>query len=561
MERMRKYFRIALIGFFLFMLIGTAASRIYDSVSVPKVLTAYPKRKSVETVVAGTGTVKEKETAFCEIYPGLKVESVAVTAGSEVKAGDELFRFQTASVLAKKGELETELEKIRLNLQRMEVASEAYAGVSQSELAARQLQLAQQKLAEGQQEYQVKWADHFVNLKNLENDYMEKKKLNDDELLLQQEQQLESAGTQLRTARASRETEITDAERKIEDLKETISRTPEGDASRQELEKQLSRAREDLETLQEQWAARISDLQYSREILKMQNDRILNGKDSAQTALKEAYDAEVEQENAAWEAEEEKLAALEQSVEDAQWNLQVASRQDEQARLTADQQTRLSQIDQELQEMNRASVEREIGELENILAAEGKVTAALDGTVVMQELTAGRTSTGEERLSIAYGNRIFEAEFNKKEQDLAVGDLLAISIPGSSRTVEARITEMNLLGEETGILQAELGEMNLAIGTVTSYQCRRLSDTYPTVIPLSALRRDMEGYYCLAIRTRSTVMGEEFRAERVALQVLEQGDSEAAVDGAVFETDQLITAGSQVIFAGDRVRPVEDLQG
>ena len=78
MEHRRKWYRMILIGFFLFMLIGTLASRIYDSLTVPKVLTAYAKRKSVETVISGTGTVKEQETVLCDIFPGLKVESVSV---------------------------------------------------------------------------------------------------------------------------------------------------------------------------------------------------------------------------------------------------------------------------------------------------------------------------------------------------------------------------------------------------------------------------------------------------------------------------------------------------
>ena len=39
-----------------------------------------------------------------------------------------------------------------------------------------------------------------------------------------------------------------------------------------------------------------------------------------------------------------------------------------------------------------------------------------------------------------------------------------------------------------------------------------------------------------------------------------KSQQEAAVEGAIFETDQLITAGDQIVMAGDRVRPVEELQ-
>ena len=629
MERRRKWYRRILIGFFLFMLAGTLVSRIYDSMTVPKVLTAYSKRKSVETMISGTGTVKERETVLCDIFPGLKVESVSVAAGSEVKTGDELFHFQMESVLEQQAELEGELERAKLNLERRDIASETYASVTQAELAQRELTLAQQALAEGQKEYDEKWAEHFVNKKNLEEEYRKNKALSDDELLLSQEQQLASAEKELRNAKASRDGQIREAQQEIDELKakieaaksgspvlptatgsnasagtnavsessavpeinavpeistvsetsavpeinavpeiSTVSETSassESDASAETdiaaLEKQLAAAQQELSELKGQWDLTISEIRYRHNTLSLQYDKLVNGETSAQQALKDTYEAEIKQEDEAAKAEEEELETLKKNVENAQWNLDIASRQDKQAALSAGQQARLAEIDRQLQQAEIRELERRLERIGEVVAEEGRVCAEADGTVILQEMTAGRTSTGEERLSIATGSRVFEAEFDKEGQELSVGDLLAVSIPGSARSVEARIGSMNLLGEESGIFRADLEDLNLAVGTVTSYQCRRTSDTYQNVIPLSALRRDSEGYYCLAVRTRSAVMGQEFRAERVGLTVLEMGSTEAAVEGAIFDTDPLITASNQVVISGDRVRPVEDLQG
>ena len=52
--------RWILLFFFLFMMACTIISRIYDTVTVPKVLTTTAKRKNVETLIEGKGTVKEK---------------------------------------------------------------------------------------------------------------------------------------------------------------------------------------------------------------------------------------------------------------------------------------------------------------------------------------------------------------------------------------------------------------------------------------------------------------------------------------------------------------------
>ncbi len=556
MERRRNWRRILLVGFFLFMLVCTLISRIYDSVSVPKVLTVFPKRKSVETIISGTGTVREIKTAFCSVYPGIRIESVAVSPGSQVKTGDELFRYQMSSLAEKKEELETELQKVRLSLERINISSETYGQVSQAELAARELQLSQQELEQGRQDHEAKWEEHLANLEDLKTDYEKKKKMSDIDLMIQQEQQMNSVYGELRSARESRNEEIQAVKREIEDLKAELEAAGGSDS---ELEKQLVRANEDLAELEHQWKNQISDIEDHFNILEYQNQRIRKGETSGQQALKETYEAAVKQENEAWQAEEEALEALEKNAADAQWNLDVAVRQDEYIRLTEEQKARLAEIDRRMQELDMESLEKEISNIDTLIAAEGVTAADRDGTVIHQELAAGKTGTGEERLSIAYGNRQFEAEFDKEGQELSVGDLLSIDIPGSTRSVETKIDSLNLLGEDTGTLRANLEDLDLPVGTVTSFQCRKVSEPYQSVIPLEALRKDMMGYYCLAVRSRSAVLGEEFWAERVELTVLQMGDQEAAVDGAILESDRLVSAANQIINAGDRVRPVEDL--
>lgn len=77
------------------------------------------------------------------------------------------------------------------------------------------------------------------------------------------------------------------------------------------------------------------------------------------------------------------------------------------------------------------------------------------------------------------------------------------------------------------------------------------------MIPLKGLRKDMKGYYCLIARPQKAILGEEFVAARINVEVICQGNSEAAVEGALQSSDRIITEGSQVIGEGDRVRVVE----
>jgi len=124
-------------GFLLLMLACTFISRIYDSVTVPKVLTTTAKQKAVETLVEGTGTVTVKEKQFCSVYPQLRVKQTAVIPGSEVKEGDTLFWYDMESILEKKEELQAGLEKIRINIEKEQVSQESGQGLTQEETAGK----------------------------------------------------------------------------------------------------------------------------------------------------------------------------------------------------------------------------------------------------------------------------------------------------------------------------------------------------------------------------------------------------------------------------------------
>ena len=130
-------------------------------------------------------------------------------------------------------------------------------------------------------------------------------------------------------------------------------------------------------------------------------------------------------------------------------------------------------------------------------------------------------------------------------------------MPGSSRKIQASITEMNLLGEERGIFRAVLMDEGIFLGSRTGYECQKQSGVYRQVIPLQGLRKDMKGYYCLVAQSKKAILGEEFVARRVDVKLLYKGTTEAAVEGALQSSDPILVGSNQVIGEGDRVRLVE----
>lgn len=60
------------------------------------------------------------------------------------------------------------------------------------------------------------------------------------------------------------------------------------------------------------------------------------------------------------------------------------------------------------------------------------------------------------------------------------------------------------------------------LGDLVSFTANIESGIYPCVIPIEALREDNEGYYCLAAEPEKTILGEELKAVRIQVDVLER---------------------------------------
>lgn len=539
------------------MILCTFISRIYDSITVPKVRTTTAKRKTVETVVEGTGTVKVKEKTYHTVVSGLRIGQVCVSLGNEVQEGEVLFWYDMEAMAGKKEELLQELEQLSLSMEKEQISQESYGQMTQAEAAQWELDLALRELEEGRMEFEEFVADYTQEMEKLENDYFDNMNLTEEELWMQQERDWESARNNLDTVKNSRDREIRAAQRKVEDLEEELSMDDgEDEGALKKLEKQLERAKEDLEDIRNSWEDQVDAARSQLDFADDQEDRIRSGLTTAQEAREEAYEAAVKQQEDQLKAAKKNLESLEKAVEKAQWQMTVAQKQDAQAQMTEEQAKRISNLTLRGMELDKKAKERELGQLEALMGTGGQVLAWENGVVADLEILSGKTATGEELVSLAVGERQFEGTFMKEEQELSRGDTIEISIPGTPRFQEAVVERINLLGDTEGVFQADLEGMELDLGAVTRYMCTKQSDIFSNVIPLAGLRKDMKGYYCLVARTRSTILGEEFRADRVDVQLVYQGSSEAAVDGAIFEGDAVIVGESQTIGEGSRVRPV-----
>jgi len=106
-----------------------------------------------------------------------------------------------------------------------------------------------------------------------------------------------------------------------------------------------------------------------------------------------------------------------------------------------------------------------------------------------------------------------------------------------------------------GYFYADIQEGTLSWGTQVSYSIDKQSgSSYEMLIPLSAVRQDSGGTYCLIAEARDTVLGTEYHAARVNITVEDKDSTQAAVTGNLGRDDLVISGSTKDIEEGDKVR-------
>ena len=80
------------------------------------------------------------------------------------------------------------------------------------------------------------------------------------------------------------------------------------------------------------------------------------------------------------------------------------------------------------------------------------------------------------------------------------------------------------------------------------------SGNYDTIVPKSALKSDSSGSFVLAVKSKSSPLGNRYYAEKIKVEVLASDESSSAVQGSISSGTYIITAASKPVSAGDQVR-------
>ena len=545
-----------LVGFLVLMILFTILSRAADSMTIAQVNVVYSEKKSIDKSFTVDGTVIQNQEQAISTLSGIKVKDILVDRGQEVNKGDFLFTLDPDDINEQILEVQYDIQKLELQIadyqSQEEVdskdkalilkhATENYnTAVKNGNTAISNAYNAMEKARQALTDYQngnsgqTSSEEDMVET-NLSNTCSEKEQIlanataTQERLTQELEQEILTAKTKAEQelGRTLLAAEIANIETKVKNEYQT---------ARDQAATTVTTAQQALETARAALAQYQSDKQSSLQA------------DSAQT------------EESFIEAYNNAVALYNQAIQDANDSKQSAGQSIEEAGKdsAASSTVESTELDLELKQ-------RSLDKLSKLVEMGGVITAPSDGIVTGIDITIGSTTSDNAAIVMAdtsAGTR-FVAQITAEQQKLlARNDTVTLKSADNKTTLESvAITMMQTNEEEADMIDVTvlLPENTLEIGTLATMEVKVLSDPYSICVPMAAIRSDGQDRYVLIVIEVQTVLGIEYKAERVDVTITNKNAKYAALGEGTLTSDQkVISDSNKEIESGDRIRVVEE---
>ena len=180
-------------------------------------------------------------------------------------------------------------------------------------------------------------------------------------------------------------------------------------------------------------------------------------------------------------------------------------------------------------------------------------------------MQTGAVTAGTEYITIGNGGWRLRGEMTAEDKKKVVpGTQAEVEFSSGGKTevtIEAvAVSEENAeegeKKEETYIWYAALPEETETekADTFTWKAETESEKEYEQMIPVPALREDINGAYCLILTETEQMLGTVQTAKRVPVTVLEKDGKNAAIMSELKKSDQIIVSSEKYVSGGDRVR-------
>lgn len=334
-----------------------------------------------------------------------------------------------------------------------------------------------------------------------------------------------------------------------------------------EAQRQLDAARQKAEDAERMYHNFVDSAE-SAELDNTQDDAWQSRKQELESALQEAY-AGVE-------------SAMKE-VNQAQNAYELAEQEDQAQDINAANAAEAARLGAEASKVQIDYTRRELERLKGYQAAEGKICADRDCTVLKVGVEVGAVTSGSEVFVIGSGGFQLKGLMKAKDKEkLKAGQEAEVQLgAGKKKTVRFESIETDTGGAAGGIGASDGGasEGSTDTGGSASQEAQtfwlasvpentevKSGDTftwqteiptekeYEQMIPLSALREDVNETYCLVLAEEEQMLGTVQTAKKVPVTVLEKDAKNAAVTSTLSVEDKVIVSSEKYVAEGDRVR-------
>lgn len=203
----------------------------------------------------------------------------------------------------------------------------------------------------------------------------------------------------------------------------------------------------------------------------------------------------------------------------------------------------------------------ELEKLEALQEAEGKILSPTDGIVTKCNVQTGEKTTDTTAILLAdlgQGCKFSGLATEEDSQYIGVGDKVLLQTSNGKAYKDLPVTTFSTTEEPGGgyRLTVQIPSGNLALGANVHLSFTKKSQPYSCCVPLSALRLDNRNQtFVLVVQEVTSVMGTELQAKKVNVTVLEQNETMAALaEGTLGSKDKVIVGSDKTIDIGSRVR-------
>lgn len=277
----------------------------------------------------------------------------------------------------------------------------------------------------------------------------------------------------------------------------------------------------------------------------------------AYEADQKAYDA-LEELRASENPDPEAISAAEQAADDAHWAAQQAEYDRDSALASYQEMVRQNNLSAQDVALDIKDKEAEISQLEALIDQQGVVSSPYTGVVASVETEAGQQSS--QALCTLYDTSkgySFTCSLPSSQASDCQTGLSAVVTQGD-QTETATITAISENAEnDTVDITIQLASADWRIGSAEA-EVVLSEQAYDLCLPNTAIHQDNQGNFVFLVEEKNTVLGAQPVLTRVPVNILEVGQSQSAIEGAISPKDSIVVQSTRSLDEGSKVRVNND---